>query len=96
MLQFIVSAWDGTDAEALDRRMKARPSHFEMAKRLKENNNFVIGGAMLDSNGKMIGSTMIVQFESKEELESWLKSEPYITEKVWENVSIHPFRKAEV
>lgn len=96
MLQYIVTAWDGTDAAALDRRMKARPSHFEGAKVLKNNGNFIAGGAMLDEAGKMIGSTMIVQFETKEGLDEWLKIEPYILGKVWEKITVMPFRLAEV
>ena len=82
MLQYLITAWDGTDEEALDRRMKARPAHFDGARVLKANDNFIAGGAMLDEQGKMIGSTMIVQFESKEGLDNWLKIEPYITGKV--------------
>ena len=96
MQQYIIYAWDGQDELALDRRMKARPAHFERAGRLKTDGNFILGGAMLNDEGKMIGSTMVVQFESKEQLQGWLDTEPYITGNVWEKIDIRPFKVADV
>lgn len=96
MQQYIIYAWDGTDEQALDRRMKARPSHFERAAALKANGNFILGGAMLNEEGKMIGSTMVVQFETKEKLQEWLDTEPYVLGEVWEKIDARPFRVATV
>lgn len=96
MQQYIITAWDGTDDQALDRRMKARPAHFEGAAQLKASGNFILGGAMLDNEGKMIGSTMVLQFETKEQLQAWIDSEPYISNNVWEKIDIKPFRVANV
>jgi len=96
MQQYIIYAWDGTDEQALERRMSVRPDHFGGARKLKANGNFVIGGAMLNDEGKMIGSTMVVQFETKEQLQQWLDTEPYITGKVWEKIDIRPFKVADV
>ena len=96
MQQYLIHAWDGTDELALDRRLKARPAHFERARQLKADGNFVLGGAMLSDEGKMIGSTLVVQFETKNELQAWLDTEPYITGKVWEKINISPFRVADV
>ena len=72
MLQYIVYAWDGTNDKALERRLNARPAHFECARKLKSENNFIPGGAMLADSCKMIGSTMVVQFETEERLRDWL------------------------
>jgi uncharacterized protein YciI len=96
MFQYLILARDGSDVDALDRRMKARPAHFEMAKSLKSHNNFVIGGAMLDPGGKMTGSMMVVQFETEDELLQWMKNEPYINGNVWQNIEVKPFRVADV
>lgn len=92
----MIHAWDGKDENALERRMNSRPAHFDNARKMKANGNFITGGAMLDQAGKMIGSTMLVQFDSPEELQQWLDIEPYITGKVWEKIDIHPFRVADV
>jgi uncharacterized protein YciI len=51
---------------------------------------------MLNEEGQMIGSTMIVQFETEAELQSWLDREPYIVEKVWETYQVFPYRVAQV
>jgi uncharacterized protein len=94
MNQYLITAYDGTDENALDRRMSIRPFHLEGAKKLKENGNFIIGGAMLNDEGKMIGSTMILQFENPEELQTWIDSEPYVQQGVWVKFEVKPFRVA--
>lgn len=96
MNQYIVTAYDYTDTEALQRRMNVRPHHLDGAKELKATGNFIIGGAILNDEGKMIGSTMILQFETEEELLAWQQSEPYITQKIWETVDVKPFKVAQV
>ena len=96
MQQYVVHAWDGTDDQALERRMKARPAHFDNSRRIKASGNFILGGAMLNDDGKMIGSTMVLQFETKEELQQWVDTEPYITGNVWQKIDIRPFRVADV
>lgn len=96
MQQYLIIARDGADMEALERRMKVRSDHFKLAKQLKSNNNFVIGGAMLDDKGNMIGSMMVVQFEDENGLDSWLQQEPYVNGKVWRDIEVKPFRVADV
>lgn len=96
MQQYVIIAHDGTDENALERRMNIRPFHLDGAKKLKENGNFVVGGAMLDDNGKMIGSVMIVQFETEADLRHWEATEPYIVDGVWAKYEIKPFRVANV
>lgn len=96
MKQYLITAYDYTDEGALKRRMDVRPHHLDGARELKANGNYVLGGAMLDDEGKMVGSIMILQFEDEEQLEAWKQSELYITQKVWESVDIKPFRVAEV
>jgi uncharacterized protein len=96
MQQYIIYARDGADPEAPGRRLKNRTAHFENARKMKANGNFIFGGAILDNEGKMTGSVMIVQFETTEELQRWLDSEPYIIGKVWGKFEIHPFKAADI
>jgi uncharacterized protein YciI len=96
MNQYLVTAYDYTDVDALQRRMNVRPHHLDGAGELKETGNFVIGGAILNDEGKMIGSVMILQFEDEEELQTWQQTEPYITQKIWESYDIKPFKVADV
>ena len=96
MNQYLVTAYDYTDDGALERRMNVRPHHLDGAKELKDNGNYVLGGAILNEEGKMVGSVMILQFEDEEELEAWKQREPYITQKIWESFDVKPFRVAGV
>ncbi len=95
MKQYLISALDFTDEQAFERRMQARPAHLESVKGLKSKGRYFIGGALLDDHGKMIGSTMIVQFETPEALQEWLNDDPYITNNVWDRIEIKPFKVAE-
>ncbi len=96
MKQYVIIARDGNDEQALERRMEVRPVHLAGAAKLKANNNFVIGGAMLNDAGQMEGSVMILQFETEEQFNEWHKNEPYITGGVWKTIEIKPFRVADV
>lgn len=93
-MQFLVTAYDGTDAEAANRRSISRPAHLEGAQVLKEAGNIIAGGAILDDNEQMIGSTLYVDFESREALDEWLNIDPYVTGGVWQDISVLPIRLA--
>ncbi|HEY1024330.1 MAG TPA: YciI family protein, partial [Sphingobacteriaceae bacterium] len=92
MKQYLIYAYDFTDSEALSRRLKVRPEHFEKARQMKAAGTFVIGGAILNDAGQMIGSTMVLQFEDEDGLNNWKGSEPYILGRVWEKIEIRPFK----
>lgn len=95
MKQYLINALDFTDEQALERRMQVRPAHLENVKELKIKGRYFVGGALLNEAGKMIGSAMIVQFETPEALQEWLNNDPYITGKVWDRIEIKPFKVAE-
>jgi uncharacterized protein len=94
MKQYLIHAKDSTDAGALSRRMAARTAHFEGAKALRARGCFVMGGALLNDEGTMTGSTMVLQFETQAEFDAWYASEPYITSNVWEHIEIYAFKMA--
>lgn len=93
-MHFVVIAYDGTDEGALARRMKAREAHLAGAKKMKDDGTMLMGGAMLDDAGKMIGSLMIVNYPDHAGVDAWLKSDPYTTGDVWRKVDVHPYRIA--
>jgi hypothetical protein len=95
-MQFLLIAYDGTDPGALDRRMKVRPEHLEKIALLKKSGEFLLGGAILDDKGKMIGSMIVYEFPDREALEERLREEPYITANVWQKIEIHPYRLADI
>ncbi len=95
-MQFLLMAYDGTDPDALNRRMAARPEHLEKVAGLKKNGEFLLGGAILNDEGKMIGSMILYEFPDRKSLEERLKEEPYITGGVWQKIEIKPFRLARI
>jgi len=93
-MQFMITAYDGTDENALERRMSVREAHIEGAKVLKEAGNMIAGGAILDEAEQMIGSTVYVDFDSREELDQWLANDPYVIGNVWQDITVLPIRLA--
>lgn len=88
-MQFIVIGRDGTDENALERRMAAREAHLETARKMHESGNWLYAAAILDDEGKMAGSMIVCDFESREALErQWLDNEAYVKGNVWETVEI--------
>lgn len=96
MKQYLIIAHDDTDEHAPQRRAEVRPEHLAGARELKANNHFITGGAILDDNGRMKGSAMIVQFNTEQEFDHWYAHEPYITKGVWKHIEVKPFRVADV
>jgi len=91
-MDFLVIAMDGKDAGALDRRMAARDAHLAGIKKLKEQGQFIAGGAILDDAGKMIGSSVILSFPDRAALDACIAADPYTKGKVWQDVTVRPFR----
>ena len=95
-MQFILIAYDGTDPQALDRRLMVREEHLMKIRQLKKAGEFLFGGAILDESGKMTGSTIVYEFPDRHSLDESLKNEPYIKGGVWETIEIKPFRMAKI
>lgn len=93
-MQYLLIAYDGTDPDALNRRLNVREEHLKKTAVLKKNGNFLSGGAILDEDGKMIGSMIVYEFPERKSLDAILKDEPYVTAGVWEKIEIRPFRMA--
>jgi uncharacterized protein YciI len=95
-MQFLLVAYDWTDPEAFERRMKVRPGHLEKIAVLKKRGEFILGGAILDDNEKMIGSMIVYDFPDRASLDRSLENEPYIVNRVWEKIEIRPYRLARI
>ena len=96
MPQYLLIAHDGDAPNALEKRMEVRPRHFEFARQMKADGKLILGGAQLTDGGKMKGSMAVFQFEDEKELQTYLQTEPYIIEGVWQNYTITPFRVADL
>ena len=91
-MQFLITGYDGSDPEAQNRRQVARPAHITLGNEMRDRGELLYAVALLSDEGIMIGSVCVVDFPSHDELEGWLKVEPYVSGKVWEEVEIQPCR----
>ncbi len=88
-MQFVIIAKDHKE-DGLARRLSVREDHIKLGDEMRESGKHIFGVATLDENQEMNGSVMVVEFESEEELEKWLATEPYVTGKVWDQIEIIP------
>jgi uncharacterized protein YciI len=93
-MQFLVIAKDGTDAEAPARRQAVREQHLAGARRMAEEAVIIAGGAILDADGRMVGSTVIYEVPDRATLDAVIAADPYVTGGVWRDIEIRPFRVA--
>ena len=52
--------------------------------------HIICAGGLLDAEGKMKGSALIMDFESRKELDDYIANEPYVLGKVWEKIEVEP------
>ena len=94
MAQFLMLAYDGTDQDAAERRRAARAAHFDGIRPMVERGELRAAGAILDDAGRMVGSAVFAEFPTRAELDAWLARDPYVTQRVWQNIEVRPFRLA--
>ncbi len=83
-MQFLVKAYDGPNM--LDKRMEVRPRHLEGMKTLGK--QIICAGGLLDGEGRMKGSALVMEFPDRAALDSYLANEPYVAAGVWQKVEI--------
>ncbi len=91
-MQFLVIGYDGKDSQALERRLAVREDHLAMGDKMRDAGTMLYGAAILDEEGKMVGSAIICDFKSRKELDEWLEIEPYVTGNVWQEIKIENCR----
>ncbi len=92
MPQFVVIAKDQPDA--LERRMAAREEHLAKVAQAAERGEEIIGGAMVDSDGRMCGSVMVFDVESRARLDELIANDPYSRQEVWGEVTVMSYKMA--
>ena len=67
-MQFLIKAYDGEGM--LDKRMEMRPRHLEGMKKLGK--QIICAGGLLDDEGKMKGSALVMEFENRAALDEYM------------------------
>ena len=85
-MQFVIKAYDGPGM--LEKRMEVRPRHLEGMNKMSR--HIICAGGMLDEEEKMKGSVLVLEFDSRAELDAYLAQEPYVLEHVWDRIEVDP------
>ncbi len=84
----MVLGYDGEDQSALERRLAVREAHIALGNQLRDEGKMLYAVAILDSTEKMVGSMIVLEMESRAEVDAWLEQEPYVTGNVWEKIEV--------
>lgn len=90
MPKFLITAYDRTGPGQIERRKAARAAHLPGIRALAEQRKLLMGGGILDEQGRVIGSVGIYDFRDQAELDAYLREEPY-NQGVWGEVRVQPF-----
>lgn len=88
-----------TDHEGtLEKRLAVRPQHLARLEKLADEGRLIVAGAMPknrdDLQAGFYGSTLILDFDSREALDAWLADEPFLKEGIYAHIDVKPFNKA--
>ena len=93
---FVVTCTDNEGT--VEKRLATRPQHLERLQKLNDEGRLIVAGAMPKEPGNpqagFYGSTIIVDFETREALDTWLQDEPFLKEGVYAHIDVKLFNKA--
>lgn len=94
---YIIYAED--NADSLEKRQAVRPAHLARLQLLRDEGRLLTAGPMpaVDSNDPgaagFTGSTVIAEFNSLEEAQSWAEADPYVAAGVYRQVAVKPYKQ---
>lgn len=94
-MHYAVIARDHKTPGTLEKRLAARSEHMDGLRAMKADGRVVDGGALLDSDGKMVGSVMLLNFADRAALDAYLAQEPYQRDAVWDEVEVLEVRRVD-
>mgnify|MGYP005831171379 CR=1 FL=1 len=94
-MTFLVKALDYPAPLGPQRRQTFRPKHLRFGEELYRQGRWRFAAGILNEASQPIGSLIICEFESRQQLEEeWLSQETYLLNKVWEKIEIYPIKPA--
>jgi uncharacterized protein YciI len=75
---------------SLGLRLSARPKHLEFLQTVLHKIKY--GGALLDDEGKQIGSMLIIDVADQAEADAFVDNDPFVDAGLFASTSVHPFR----
>lgn len=84
-MKFVIIGYDGPQGEA--KRKIHRTAHLANLEPLDGQGRVVLAGPLTDK----AGSLLVLEFETREEAEDFVRNDPYTVYGVFERIEIHPF-----
>ncbi len=84
---FVIHAKDKPGA--LELRQATRPAHLEFLAPF----DIPVGGPLLDADGQMCGSCLVLEVPDREAAEAFIAGDPYGKAGLFETVELHEFMK---
>lgn len=84
---------------SLPDRQRVRPAHLDRVRRLVDEGRLVVAGpfpavdAADPGPAGFTGSLIVAEFDSLEQARDWIAGDPYVTEGVFADVDVRPFRQ---
>lgn len=89
---YLLKAYDYPDENTRQKRSSFRDEHLRKIHRYRHDGLIIDAGALLDDDERIIGSLIIFQAETLQQIKSYLAEEPFVTENIWEEVDIRRYR----
>lgn len=94
---YVIEGYDRADA--LSKRMAARPAHIGRLHALRDEGRLMLAGPCpaIDAEDPgpagFSGSLIVAEFPSLEEARAWADADPYVEAGVYERVDVRPFKR---
>lgn len=84
-------------ADSWKARAAARPAHLSRLQALHAQGKVLLAGPLPaeanSTEGAMVGSLIVADFDDRQSAEQWIAADPYCTEGVFELVEVQPFKQ---
>ena len=88
-MTYLVTCYDKKDS--LNLRLSTREKHLKYLNKFKK--KIMLAGPILDENKNPIGTVLILYFDDLEQVNDFLKNDPYTQVQLFKKISILEFKK---
>lgn len=89
---FAIVALDFPDSAP--RRAQARADHLARAARLRTENRIHLAGPLKNpEQTTVLGSLIVADFADLVAAQTWAQADPYVSARVWQQLTVYPFQQ---
>lgn len=86
-MNYVILGFDGPEGQV--RRKLHRTAHLARLEALEAAGRLILAGPLTDGAGSLV----IIEAESPEEAETFIKDDPYVLHGVFQRYEVHPFQQ---